>query len=199
MAIWCLPLAPMTVGTALMQDLEVAGVQWQLGNKVQRIDRAARGYTVTLLDGTQLEVDAVLSAVGLKPRTALAQAAGIATDRGILVNRYGQASSRRTYALGDCAQYTNGTLMPFVRPTLIAARSIAATLAGSLSAIDFPPMPIIIKTPAHPVVVQPPHADGQHWLFRDNDQRLLGFAVSGGAAKSHARLAKLLGSVWAEG
>src|SRR5471032_1515206 len=131
MAIWCLPLAPMTVGTALMQDLEVAGVQWQLGNKVQRIDRAARGYTVTLLDGTQLEVDAVLSAVGLKPRTALAQAAGIATDRGILVNRYGQASSRRTYALGDCAQYTNGTLMPFVRPTLIAARSIAATLARS--------------------------------------------------------------------
>ncbi|MGV8920361.1 MAG: FAD-dependent oxidoreductase [Pseudomonas sp.] len=201
-------LAPLPVGEALMKQLEAAGTQWHMGNRVERIERSTAGYRATLLDGTLLEVDVVLSAVGLKPRIALAQAAAIVTRKGILVDGHGQTTAPNVNALGDCAEYARGTLMPFVRPTLIAARSIAATLAGSKTPIDFPVMPIMVKTPAHPVVVQAPHAgaqgnwsaqaqtEGQQWLFKDSDEVLRGYVVTGAAAKGHMKLAKLLGSRW---
>lgn len=198
-------LTPPAIGQGLGQALETAGVCWRLNNRVERVDRQGKGYAVTLLSGEVIEVDAVISAIGLKPRTELAKAAGIVTHRGILIDGYGQTCVPGIYALGDCAEYADGRLLPFVRPTLIAARSIAATLAGALTRIDFPAMPVMVKTPAHPVVVLPPRAsvagtwqahpedDGQRWLFKDSDQRLQGFALSGAATKTHANLTRLIG------
>ena len=199
-------LVPKPIGQALRQALEVAGVSWRLGNRVARIDRSGRQYAVSLLSGEVLEVDVVISAIGLKPRVELAKAAGIAIRKGILIDGYGQTCIPGIYALGDCAEYADGRLMPYIRPTLIAARSIAATLAGQLTRIDFPAIPIMVKTPIHPVVVLParasvtgswhsePHDDGQQWVFKDTDQRLQGFAVSGAASKIHSGLTRLVGA-----
>ncbi|MGV8864805.1 MAG: FAD-dependent oxidoreductase [Pseudomonas sp.] len=199
-------LVPEPVGQVLRQSLEVAGIGWKLGTTVERVERMNSGYAVTLLNGDMVEVDVVISAIGLRPRIELAKNAGIATRKGILIDGYGQTCIPGIYALGDCAEYAEGRLMPFIRPTLIAARSIAATLAGSLTRIDFPAMAIMVKTPAHPVIVLPaqekvagswslePYGDESHWLFKDVNQRLQGFVVSGVGAKAHVGLTRLVGS-----
>lgn len=201
-------LTPEAIGNSLKDELERAGVIWHLNTKVDRVDLNENRLTVTLASGLMLEVDGVISAIGLRPRTELAKVAGIATARGILVDAYGETSVPGIFALGDCAEYIDGRLMPYVRPTLIAARSIAATLAGTLTRIDFPVMPITVKTPTHPVVVLRPglsvkgewsvfrELDIEHWLFRDDDNRLHGFAVSGTSAKSHPTLTREVGSAY---
>lgn len=199
-------LTPAAIGRALKDVLEAAGVVWELNTKVDRVDREQGQYLVTLLNGVIFKVDTVISAIGLRPRIALAKAAEIVTAEGIQVDEYGETSVPGVFALGDCAQYSDGRLMPYVRPTLIAARSIAATLAGRLARIDFPAMAIKVKTSKHPVVVLSPSPavmgqwsalqslDPQQWLYKDEDDRLHGFALSGEAAHRHASLIEIVGS-----
>lgn len=62
----------------------------------------------------------VLSTVGLKPRIALAQEAGIRVGRGIVTDRYLQTSTPDAFALGDCAE-VGGLNLP--RPSNHARRA----------------------------------------------------------------------------
>jgi len=58
-----------------------------------------------LSDGRVLDVDAVLVGIGIEPNSALAEAAGIHSDNGIVVDAYGQTSQPGIYACGDCASF----------------------------------------------------------------------------------------------
>ncbi len=55
-------------------------------------------------DGRELRCDLVAYAVGIRPRAELAREAGLAVERGILVNEYLQTSCDGVYAAGDVAQ-----------------------------------------------------------------------------------------------
>ncbi|MEE1620931.1 NAD(P)/FAD-dependent oxidoreductase [Zafaria sp. J156] len=68
---------------------------------------------VLLADGTALEADAVLVGIGIVPRTALAEAAGLAVEDGILVDAAGRTSHPRVFAVGDAARtrLADGTLL----------------------------------------------------------------------------------------
>ena len=70
---------------------------------VVRLDGDSDGKVtaVVLADGTRHACDAVLVGVGAIPRTALAEAAGIACDGGILVDEVGRTSVDGVYAVGD--------------------------------------------------------------------------------------------------
>lgn len=59
---------------------------------------------VRLLDGQTLKCDLVAYAIGIRPRVELAKQAGLAIDRGILVNEYLQTNDPDVYAAGDVAQ-----------------------------------------------------------------------------------------------
>ena len=59
---------------------------------------------VRLRDGSTLRCDILAYAIGIRPRLELAQEAGLAIDRGVLVNEYLQTSSPDIYAAGDAAQ-----------------------------------------------------------------------------------------------
>jgi len=59
---------------------------------------------VRLADGKSLKCDLVAYAIGIRPRTELAKQAGLAIDRGILVNEYMQTNDPNIYAAGDVAQ-----------------------------------------------------------------------------------------------
>ena len=102
-------LLPAGAGEQLQEALQSRGVAWHLGTTVQSLDtHAATGrLQATLADGSSMQVDAVLSAVGLRANTALASAAGIACERGIVVDAHLQTSAAHVYALGDCAQYAS--------------------------------------------------------------------------------------------
>lgn len=59
---------------------------------------------VRLLNGQTLKCDLVAYAIGIRPRVELAKQAGLAVDRGILVNEYLQTNDPDIYAAGDVAQ-----------------------------------------------------------------------------------------------
>lgn len=59
---------------------------------------------VRLLSGGTLKCDLVAYAIGIRPRFELAKWAGLAVDRGILVNEYLQTNDPNIYAAGDVAQ-----------------------------------------------------------------------------------------------
>ncbi len=145
-------LLPPEGGAMLKDKLSALGVQWHLGTSVQSVDSVSGGYTLTLANGGTLQTDIVLSAVGLKPRTALAAAAGIKVNRGIVADRHLATSATDVYTLGDCAEI-EGMVMPYVMPIMHASRALAQTLAGKPTAVSFPAMPVMVKTPACPTIV----------------------------------------------
>jgi rubredoxin---NAD+ reductase len=191
-------LAPAETGLALRRALEAGGVQWHVGRTVRSISAASSGYAAVLDDGKVIEVDAILSATGLRPRIRLAQNAGLHVNRGIVVDDLGRTSRPDIYAIGDCAEYPDG-LHPFIRPILVAAKAMAATLAGTPTRIVFPAMPVTVKTPLFPVFVLAPPAGTEgdwiadsegghgHLVFRDSQQNIRGFSVGGASSTSRAQ------------
>lgn len=196
-------LVPSMIGQVLQQALEQLGVRFRLGTTVSNIDQIDNGYQLTLADGSRLETDFILSAIGLRPKTDLAAIAGLEVKRGIVVNRYLQTSQANIYALGDCAEVV-GLVLPFVMPIMNAARALANTLAGQASEVQYPAMPVVVKTPACPLVISPPpvgiagewqiEGDGQDIkaLFYTSAKQLVGMALAGKKVAEKQSLTKEL-------
>jgi len=196
-------LLPEAAAKALQNKLSEAGVRWHFSTTVKTVNRNGNTLEINLANGNSISCDVTLSAVGLKPRIDLAKAAGVKTGVGILVNRHLETSSSNVYSLGDCAE-VDGLILPYVMPIMQAARALAPTLLGQVTALSYPAMPVMVKTPALPTIVSPParDADGQ-WKtttveggiearFEAPDGKLLGFALMGSATSQRATLTKEL-------
>ena len=194
-------LLPEAAALALKRGLAAKGAQWYLQDVATAVEQGEAGYQVTLASQTVLSADLILSTVGLRPDVGLAKAAGLAINRGIQVNRHLQTSAEDIYALGDCAE-VEGLVLQFVAPLLQGARALAKTLAGEATEVKYPAMPVVLKTPACPLVLLPPPVDcvGE-WqmsgdeqnvkaLFVDTGQRLRGFALTGAAVVEKSVLSK---------
>ena len=196
-------LLPPSVGELVMNELSNAGVNWRLGVTATEVNRSNNHYHITMSDGAEIVADLVLSAVGLQPNIALAKEAGLKVNRGIVVNRLLQTSATDIYALGDCIEI-EGMVLPFVLPLMNAARTLAKTLTGTETRISYPAMPVVIKTPVHPIVVSAPEQNAQgDWqieideagaraLFQNHNGALLGFVLTGDKVNEKQALSKLL-------
>ncbi|MDH4568183.1 FAD-dependent oxidoreductase [Pseudomonas sp. BN414] len=185
--------------SAVQAGLESLGARFHLGPVLARLDRGENGLEALLSDGTQIACDLVVSAVGLRPRTELAAAAGLAVNRGVAVDRQLRTSHANIYALGDCAE-VDGLNLLYVMPLMACARALAQTLAGTPTAVAYGAMPVTVKTPVCPLVVSPPPrgTDGS-WtvegsgadikaLYRDAAGSLLGYALTGAAVQEKLAL-----------
>ncbi|PBC63885.1 FAD-dependent oxidoreductase [Streptomyces sp. Tue6028] len=90
--------------------------------------------SVEMADGYALDADLVVLACGVHPRTGLAQQAGLAVHKGILVDDELRTSDPHIRAIGDCVQY-DGTVYGLAAPALeqadVLAGLIAAEAAGA--------------------------------------------------------------------
>jgi len=196
-------LLPSEAGAVLRDALAGIGIEWRLGVVADEMIFNNNCYRLRLSDGTYIDADVVLSAVGLRPNIQLAKQAGLKINRGIVVDRMLETSATGVYALGDCME-VEGLVLPFVMPIMHCARALAKTLAGNPTKLHYPAMPVVVKTPAHPVIVSPPPVNvAGHWQitrlnggvraeFRDGNNQLQGFALTGSATADQQMLTKEL-------
>ncbi|CAL9312489.1 NAD(P)/FAD-dependent oxidoreductase [Streptomyces sp. SudanB182_2057] len=85
--------------------------------------------SVELADGYALDADLVVLACGARPRTGLAEQAGLAVRKGVLVDDELRTSDPYVHAIGDCAQH-DGTVYGLAAPALEQAEALAELLAG---------------------------------------------------------------------
>ncbi|MBJ3816502.1 NADH:flavorubredoxin reductase NorW [Shimwellia pseudoproteus] len=143
-------LMPPEASSRLQSHLHQQGVELLFGQQLQAVARTGDGVQATLGNGRVLDADIVVAAIGLRPNIDLAQQAGLAVNRGIVVNHQLQSSQPDIYALGDCAE-VDGQVLPFLQPTLLAAMTLAKNVLGDHCALQLPGMLVKIKTPDLPL------------------------------------------------
>jgi nitrite reductase (NADH) large subunit len=115
---------------ALLKSLvERKGIKVLLDANTARLHGGTRVEGIELADGRRVEADAVVFAAGIHPNIALAGDAGIAVNRGVVVDDFLQTAAPDIFALGECAEH-RGVCYGLVEPAYEQARVLAAHLAG---------------------------------------------------------------------
>ncbi len=131
-----------TSSMLLREHVEELGIDVFCNDQVQSIlkKRNEKGYYIYLKSGTRMEVEIVVYAIGTRPNIGLAEKAGIATKRGVLVDEYLQTDADGIYAIGEIAEYNailNGTTAAAEQQADVVAKSMNGDLNswynGSLS------------------------------------------------------------------
>ena len=117
----------------LQQHLERGGLRVLLSAQTDALLGSDRVTAVRLKDGREIAADLVVMAAGIVPNLELAKAAGLACERGVLVNDTLQTFDPRIYAVGECVQHRKA-IYGLVAPLYEQARVCANHLAGVGSA-----------------------------------------------------------------
>ena len=97
-----LPPLEVEMATLVTQELHGLGVHVHAGVAAQTIAHADNNDVVTLSDGTVLHADVIVLSAGVRPDTAVVEAAGIQTRRGyVVIDDHGRTSADDIYAIGD--------------------------------------------------------------------------------------------------
>jgi NADPH-dependent 2,4-dienoyl-CoA reductase/sulfur reductase-like enzyme/nitrite reductase/ring-hydroxylating ferredoxin subunit len=99
------------VGQFVRSLHESNGVIFHLEDTVTRVD----GDKVMLKSGVTLDADLLVLGIGVRPSVALAEQAGLSTDRGVVVDEYLQSSSPGVFAAGDIARWPDARSGEHVR------------------------------------------------------------------------------------
>lgn len=115
----------------LKQALEARGLRILLGTNTEAIlGQGGRVSSVRFKDGSEIDADLVVMAVGIRPNVELAKSAGLHCERAIVVDDTLQTlSDPRIYSVGECVQHRKATF-GLVAPLWEQARVAAAHLAG---------------------------------------------------------------------
>ena len=117
----------------LKQAIELKGVEIVLGADTVRVIGETRAEGLELGDGRIISAALIVCTVGIRPNAALAQEAGFAVNRGIVVDDRMEASEPGIFALGECAEH-RGVPYGLVEPAYEQAKVLAAHLCGDQSA-----------------------------------------------------------------
>lgn len=141
---WLLPRQLAKPAAQMLQKhLQSLGIRVLCSSRVQRLvsDRQVDGNAdgndntlpvthVVLQDGTELPVDFVVLATGVRPNASLARDCGLEVNRAVVVNDYMETSDPRIFAAGDVAEHHEG--VPGIWPVALAQGAIAgANAAGA--------------------------------------------------------------------
>jgi nitrite reductase (NADH) large subunit len=113
----------------LQRAVEAMGIELILNADTAEISGHGRVEGVNLKDGRTVEADAVVVAIGIKPNADLAREAGIAVNRGIVVDDTLETNVAGIHAIGECAEH-RGICYGLVEPAHEQARVLADRLSG---------------------------------------------------------------------
>ncbi len=119
-----------TAGALLQGSLEARGIKFLINTQTEALVQGESGRVaaVRLKGGAAIAADLVVVAIGIRPNTALAQAAGLQAERGIRVNDTLQTFDPRIYAVGECVNH-RGNVYGLVAPLFEMAKVCANHLA----------------------------------------------------------------------
>ncbi len=120
-------------GYLLRKDLENRGITVLTRASTKAILGSEKVEGVALEDGTVIPADLVVMAVGIRPETRVAKAAGVEVNRGIRVDAQMRTSDPDVFAVGECVEF-EGMLFGLVAPLYDQAKVLAATLLGETAA-----------------------------------------------------------------
>jgi nitrite reductase (NADH) large subunit len=115
--------------------VERKGIEVLLNADTARIMGETHVEGLELKDGRRIDADAVIFAAGIRPNVALAQQAGIAVHRGIVVDDHLRTAAPDIFALGECAEH-RGVCYGLVEPAYEQARILAQRLGGGTASYD---------------------------------------------------------------
>ncbi|MCY8200412.1 NADPH-nitrite reductase [Bacillus subtilis] len=118
-----------TAGRLLQNELEKQGMTFLLEKQTEEIVGDDRVEGLRFKDGTSIEADLVVMAVGIRPNTTLGAESGIPVNRGIIVNDYMQTEIPHIYAVGECAEH-RGIAYGLVAPLYEQAKVLARHICG---------------------------------------------------------------------
>ncbi len=121
------------IARIVQQHMESKGVRVLLEQNIRKVARQAeRAQTIEFEDGTSLSADLFIVAAGIRPRTKLAEDAGlsIGSTHGVLVNDWMQTSDPSIYAVGDIAELVHGVTGQRMRVPLAGPANRAGRIAG---------------------------------------------------------------------
>ncbi|TIT65405.1 MAG: NAD(P)/FAD-dependent oxidoreductase [Mesorhizobium sp.] len=120
-------------GYLLQRAVEERGIKVITKANTQAITGNGKVEQVELADGTIIPATLVVMAVGIRPNAALAKDAGVAVNRGIVVDAGMRSNDPDIFALGECAE-VGGMVYGLVAPLYEMARVAAHQLAGDETA-----------------------------------------------------------------
>ena len=125
-----------TASTLLQAELASRGIQFKPSSQIQSLNDHSANHngeghiaSVTFTDGSTLPCDLFVMAVGVQPNIALAQAAGLYCEQGIIVSDTLQTYDPSIYAVGECIQH-RGLTFGLVAPLFEQAKVCANHLSG---------------------------------------------------------------------
>ncbi len=134
----------------IRSTLEGCGVKIHLDTALESASQSGSKVCLRLAGHSRtLDVDIVLLAVGSRPNTALAQAAGLTCDRGIYVDETLQTTCPQIYAAGDCIQYglqtRNSALGAIVQGRVAGYNAVVSTASGQFKTCPPDEIPLLFK------------------------------------------------------
>lgn len=120
-------------GGMLKVALEARGIEVLLEAQSAAIEGQDKMEGLRLSDGRLLRADLVVMAAGIRPRADLAREAGLAVERGVIVDDQMRTSAPGIYALGECAEH-RGLCYGLVEPAYEQAKVLAQHLTGGSAA-----------------------------------------------------------------
>jgi nitrite reductase (NADH) large subunit len=119
-----------TPAAELLKSLvERKGIKILLNANTARLPGETRVDGIELTNGQRIDTEAVIFAAGIRPNVTLARDAGIAVNRGVVVDDHLQTGTPGIFALGECAEH-RGLCYGLVEPAYEQARVLARHLAG---------------------------------------------------------------------